>query len=61
MEIIMSNSSLVDVVIKSPNCDSPRNNTIQGITIHHMANVLTVEECGESFANPERKASSNYG
>lgn len=57
----MSNSSLVDVVLKSPNCNSPRNNTIQGITIHHMAGILTIEECGEGFANPERQASSNYG
>lgn len=57
----MSNSNLVDVVIKSPNCDSPRNNTIGGITIHHMAGILTVQECGESFAKPERNASSNYG
>jgi len=61
MEIIMSNSSLIDVVIKSPNCDSPRNNTIRGITIHHMAAVWSVEECGESFANPQRQASANYG
>ena len=61
MESIMSNRRLVDVVIKSPNCEIVRKNTIQGITIHHMANVLTVEECSESFANPERKASSNYG
>ncbi len=57
----MSNSNLVDVVIKSPNCDSPRKDTIQGITIHHMGAVLTAEECGKSFSNPTRQASSNYG
>lgn len=57
----MSNSSLVDVVIKSPNCDSPRNDTIQGITIHHMGAVMTAEQCGESFSKAERQASSNYG
>ena len=28
----MSNSSLVDIVIESPNCNSPRNNKIQKIT-----------------------------
>ena len=57
----MSNSSLVDVIIESPNCNSPRNNKIQKITIHHMAAVWTVERCGECFANPDRQASSNYG
>ncbi len=57
----MSNSSLVDVVIESPNCNSPRNNKIQKITIHHMAAIWTVERCGECFANPNRQASSNYG
>lgn len=57
----MSNSSLVDVTILSPNCNSPRNNTINKITIHHMAGNLTVERCGELFANPDRHGSSNYG
>lgn len=57
----MSNSSLVDVTILSPNCNSPRNNTINKITIHHMAGNLTVERCGELFANPDRQGSSNYG
>jgi len=57
----MSNSNLVDVVIKSPNCNSPRNNKINKITIHHMAAVWSVERCGECFANPDRQASSNYG
>ena len=31
------------------------------ITPHHMAEVLTAEECGKIFQNPERRASSNYG
>ena len=31
------------------------------ITPHHMAEVLTAEECGKIFQNPDRKASSNYG
>ena len=57
----MSNSSLVDVVIESPNCNSPRNNKIQKITIHHMAAIWTVERCGEYFADSNRQASSNYG
>ena len=57
----MSNSSLVDVVIESPNCNSPRNDKIKKITIHHMAAIWTVERCGECFASAERQASSNYG
>ncbi len=57
----MSNSNLVDVVIESPNCNSPRNNQIKKITIHHMAAVWTVERCGECFADSSRQASSNYG
>ena len=57
----MSNSNLVDVTILSPNCNSPRNNSINKITIHHMAGCLSVERCGELFANPDRQGSSNYG
>jgi hypothetical protein len=57
----MSNSSLVDVTILSPNCNSPRNNAIKKITIHHMAGCLSVERCGELFADPNRQGSSNYG
>ena len=31
------------------------------ITPHHMAGVLSAEECGRIFQNPSRQASSNYG
>lgn len=57
----MSNSKLVNYTKISPNKNSPRNNTIKKITIHHMAGNCTVEACGAIFANPNRKASSNYG
>ena len=57
----MSNSSLATVTIYSPNCNKPRNHAIDTITIHHMAANLTVEQCGNGFANPSRQASSNYG
>ena len=30
-------------------------------TPHHMAGILTAEQCGKIFQNPTRKASSNYG
>ena len=57
----MSNSSLINYVNLSPNCNAPRNNRINKITIHHMASNLSVEQCGNIFANRNRQASSNYG
>ena len=57
----MSDSKLISVTILSPNCNVPRLNRIDTITIHHMACNLTVEQCGQGFANPARQASSNYG
>ena len=57
----MSNSSLVSYTKLSPNSDHPRNHTIDKITIHHMAGDLSVETCGNLFANPNREASANYG
>ena len=55
------NSRLVNYVNYSPNCNAPRNNRINKITIHHMAGNLSVEQCGNIFANRNRQASSNYG
>lgn len=57
----MSNSKLVNHVHYSPNCTKPRNHKIDKITIHHMAGVLNVEQCGGGFADPKRQASANYG
>ena len=57
-----TNSPLVVYTKLSPNCSKPRNHTIDRITIHHMAWVkATIEQCGASFANASREASSNYG
>ena len=56
----MSNSSLVDYTKFSPNY-STRTAKIDKITIHHMAGILTVEQCGDIFANSKQQASSNYG
>lgn len=56
----MSNSSLVNYSIKSPN-SSARSSKISAITIHHMAANLSVESCGAGFATPYRRASANYG
>lgn len=55
----MSNSSLVNYTKISPHRNSPRNDAIRKITIHHMAGNLSVETCGNVFQS--RKASSNYG
>ena len=57
----MSNSSLISHVNISPNKNSPRNHAIDTVTIHCMAGNLSIEQCGNIFANPGRKASSNYG
>lgn len=57
----MSNSPLVQYVRLSPNHGGLRKGKISKITIHHMAGVLSVETCGDIFANPQRYASSNYG
>lgn len=59
-------SSAVSYVKESPNCYKGRIykgqwRKIDTITIHHTAGVLSVEALGEDFANPARKASSNYG
>ena len=56
-----TNSPLVNYTKLSPNKTPDRNHKIDTITIHHMAGNLTVESCGEVFASPSRKASSNYG
>ena len=56
----MSNSSLVNFQLISPNSD-PRSDKIRKITIHQMAGNLSVETCGSIFANPSREASANYG
>lgn len=57
----MSNSPLVSYTKISPNSNNPRQNKIKKITIHHMAGNLTVEVCGNIFAFPSRRGSSNYG
>lgn len=57
----MSNSSLVDYTQLSPNYSQMNNKVNKKITIHHMAGNLSVEACGNVFANKSRQASSNYG
>lgn len=55
----MTNSPLTDYIRLSPNKTSPRNSKIDRITIHHMAGILSVEECGSIFQSS--RGSANYG
>lgn len=57
----MSNSTLVSYTKLSPNHSGKRNHEIDTVSIHCMAGNLSVETCGNLFANKERQASSNYG
>lgn len=60
----MSKSKLTSVTVKahSGNYSSGRSGyKICKITPHHMAGVLTAEQCGKIFQTPGRYASSNYG
>lgn len=55
-----TNSPLVAYTRISPNRNTPRNQPITKITIHHMAGIMSVEQFGELVANPARQMSSNY-
>lgn len=57
----MSNSPLVNYTRISPNRNSPRNHSIDRITIHCVVGQCTVEALGNVFAPVSRQASSNYG
>ena len=60
----MGNSNLVSMKVPANSNNytvgrSGRN--IEMIAIHHMAGILTAEQCGKIFQNANRKASSHYG
>lgn len=57
----MSNSPLISYTKISPNKTSPRNHTIDTITIHCVVGQCSVETIGNIFATTSRQASSNYG
>lgn len=57
----MSNSPLVTYTNLSPNHSWGRWGKITRITPHYVAGNATIEALGELFANPARRASSNYG
>ena len=60
----MSYSKLISGVVpaRPNNYTEGRNGyKICKFTPHHMAGILTGEQCGRIFQNPNRQASSNYG
>lgn len=59
-EVIGRNSPLIDYVYLSPIADFPREDVIQKITIHHMADTIGLERLGEIFSEGDRRSSSNY-
>lgn len=59
-EVIGRNSPLIDYVYLSPIADFPREDAIQKITIHHMADTIGLERLGEIFSEGDRRSSSNY-
>ena len=61
MKMKMSNSPLVTYTKLSPNHSGRRNHVIDTVSVHCMAGNASVETCGALFADPARKASSNYG
>lgn len=58
---VMSNSSLVDVAVPSPNHSGKRTSKIERITPHCVVGQLTAESIGNCFKTASKKASCNYG
>ena len=56
-----TNSPLIVHTHISPHRNSPRNQPIRKITIHHNAGNITLEALGALLARPETRASYNYG
>lgn len=57
----MSNSSLVNCTVLSPNHSGKRTHVIDRITPHCVVGQLSAESIGGCFTNPSRQASCNYG
>lgn len=57
----MSNSNLVSYTAISPNRNSPRNHTIDRVSIHCVVGQCSVQSLGNVFASKSKGASSNYG
>lgn len=57
----MSNSSLVNCTVKSPNHSGARTHKIDRISPHCVVGQLTAENIGGCFTSSSRQASCNYG
>lgn len=57
----MSNSSLVNMTMLSPNHSGRRNQPITKIAIHHTAGAISTATIGQIFRPTSRQASCNYG
>ena len=57
----MSNSSLVNCTVKSPNHSGKRTHSIDRITPHCVVGQLSAESIGRCFTSTSRQASCNYG
>lgn len=57
----MSNSSLVNMTMLSPNHSGHRNQPITKIAIHHTAGAINAATIGQIFRPTSRQASCNYG
>lgn len=60
-EVTMSNSSLVDCRVMSPNHSGVRTKKIDRITPHVVVGQLSAERIGGCFTSPSSGASCNYG
>jgi len=56
-----SNSRLISLTRLSPHRNSPRNQPIRKITIHHTAGNIGLEALGDWLSRPTTQASYNYG
>ena len=56
-----TNSPLINLTNLSPHRNSPRNQPIRRITIHHFAGNATIESVSNFLRQPGRNASYNYG
>lgn len=57
----MSNSSLVNCTVLSPNHSGKRTHKIDRITPHCVVGQLSAESIGGCFTSTSRQASCNYG
>ena len=56
----MTRSKLCTKSILSPNHSGKRTQKVSKITIHHMAGIMSAEQCANLFKNPNRQASCQY-